>query len=632
MKNNLARSIKAHSLKLGIAAFVVCILGIGGINREKIILVFLPGTQVGTVEAADDVRVCKQCHYSNSVERPVGIFKDWAGSMMAHSARDPIFYAALAVANKYHPTSGEYCIRCHSPTGWLAGHSEDFSGQALQGTDFDGVQCDYCHRSGDPLNPDTSIAMVSNYLVPGYGNGMHAIQRYASPKRGPYDSVLAPHQTRYEQFQSTGKMCGICHDVSNPFYAQDRIHQAPHEYGALERTYSEWLMSWYATQGDSGTCQSCHMKSTTGYACIYTSAPLRTHLAQHDLTGGNTFVPDILQDFWPDVDSASVAAGKQRTIATLQRAADLEITANRSGDSVIARVRITNRTGHKLPTGYPDGRRMWIAIIGRNSFGDTVFQSGTYDADSAVLRHDSQIKVYEAIHGMTDSIARLYSLPAGPSLHFILNDTILFDNRIPPRGFTNSGFQQRLANPVGVTYADSQYWDETTYTLPVSTVQVTATLFYQTISKEYAQFLRDQNVGNSYDWNSWGAGLYNSWDTRGKSEPVTMNSLTVPVNNPMSVDNDRFTNMVPREVILSQNYPNPFNPTTTIPYDVQGVGFVSLKIFDLVGKEVHTLVNSVKQTGHYEVSFDASNLPSGVYLYAIQARNIHQTKKMLLIR
>lgn len=611
------------------------ILG-SGFYAKREVLIFLPGTQPGTVNSADNVLVCRNCHYSTSPTRPVAIYSDWSGSMMAHSARDPVFFAALAAANKYNGATGnatgEYCIRCHSPTGWLAGHSEDFTGLSLAGSDFDGVQCDYCHRAVDPLNPDSSVPYLS-FPVPGYGNGMHVAQRLTTPKRGPYDSVSATHGTMFDSFQKTSEFCGVCHDVSNVYYAQDRILQAPHEYGPLERTYSEWLMSWYATQGDSGTCQSCHMPDSTGFACVFISAPLRNNIAKHDLTGGNTFVPDILPDFYPGLDTLVLAAGKRRAAATLQRAADLTVEAYHSGDSVIANVRITNSTGHKLPTGYPDGRRMWINIFARNPQGDTVFQSGAYDPDSASLINDSQIKVYEAVHGLTSTRASAYALPAGPSLHFSLNDTIFFDNRIPPRGYTRFGFQQRLAQPVAASYADSQYWDVTTYRLPSSATEVTVTLFYQTISRTYVEFLRDENVGNTFDWNQWGNKLYTAWELRGKSQPVAMNSQHVVVQDSATSVGDEKS--IPSAFQLLQNYPNPFNPTTTVTFVIgsaSGGSLVTLRFYDALGAEVATLVDRWLAPGTHTVEFDGGGLPSGIYFYSLAVGHNRQTRKMLLIR
>lgn len=89
---------------------------------------------------------------------------------------------------------------------------------------------------------------------------------------------------------------------------------------------------------------------------------------------------------------------------------------------------------------------------------------------------------------------------------------------------------------------------------------------------------------------------------------------------------------VPSQFSLSQNYPNPFNPTTTIEFSVPGSVFVSLKVYDVLGREVRTLVNAVKKMGSYEVRFDASGLSSGVYFYRIQAGAYTVVKKMLLVK
>lgn len=90
--------------------------------------------------------------------------------------------------------------------------------------------------------------------------------------------------------------------------------------------------------------------------------------------------------------------------------------------------------------------------------------------------------------------------------------------------------------------------------------------------------------------------------------------------------------VLPTEYQLNQNYPNPFNPTTVISYQLPENGFVTLKIYDVLGKEITTLVNEYKEAGYYEASFDASSLSSGVYFYKLQAGNFVTTKKMLLAR
>ena len=83
---------------------------------------------------------------------------------------------------------------------------------------------------------------------------------------------------------------------------------------------------------------------------------------------------------------------------------------------------------------------------------------------------------------------------------------------------------------------------------------------------------------------------------------------------------------------LEQNYPNPFNPVTAIKYTVPKQNLVKLVVYDIIGREVVTLVNEVKQPGNYSVSFDASNLASGVYFYRMAAGDFTDVKKMVLIK
>lgn len=81
---------------------------------------------------------------------------------------------------------------------------------------------------------------------------------------------------------------------------------------------------------------------------------------------------------------------------------------------------------------------------------------------------------------------------------------------------------------------------------------------------------------------------------------------------------------------LQQNFPNPFNPTTIIRYSIPNVELVQIKVYDVLGKEIKTLVNEFKKVGSYEVEFDGSNLSSGVYFYRIKAGDYSETRKLLL--
>ena len=83
---------------------------------------------------------------------------------------------------------------------------------------------------------------------------------------------------------------------------------------------------------------------------------------------------------------------------------------------------------------------------------------------------------------------------------------------------------------------------------------------------------------------------------------------------------------------MYQNYPNPFNPTTVISYSIPMEGLVTLKVYNTLGEEVINLVNEVKQAGNYEVKFDASKFPSGIYFYKLQGGDFVKVKKMMLLK
>jgi hypothetical protein len=89
---------------------------------------------------------------------------------------------------------------------------------------------------------------------------------------------------------------------------------------------------------------------------------------------------------------------------------------------------------------------------------------------------------------------------------------------------------------------------------------------------------------------------------------------------------------LPGNFILFQNYPNPFNPTTIIRFEIPRESIVTIKLYDLLGREIKTLVNEEKTAGSYSYIFDGSSLSSGIYFYRITAGKFAQTKKMILMK
>ena len=154
----------------------------------------------------------------------------------------------------------------------------------------------------------------------------------------------------------------------------------------------------------------------------------------------------------------------------------------------------------------------------------------------------------------------------------------------------------------------------------------------------------DTIVYRSEDWGaSWSIAYHNTKDTLLSGSFATVHDSTVgwfttlganivaykdfPVGVDMLATGD-----VPTEFGLSQNYPNPFNPTTKIRFTIVDRQLTTIKVFDLVGREVATLVNEVKEPGTYTVQFDASKLASGVYLYRLSAGQFVQSKKMVVVK
>ena len=104
------------------------------------------------------------------------------------------------------------------------------------------------------------------------------------------------------------------------------------------------------------------------------------------------------------------------------------------------------------------------------------------------------------------------------------------------------------------------------------------------------------------------------------------------VNQVTEIGADQESLLTPDNFNLAQNYPNPFNPVTTIQYSIPQRSSVTLKVFDVLGNEVATLVNEYREAGRYEIEFDATGLASGIYFYKLQAGNYVETKKMILMR
>ena len=328
----------------------------------------------------------------------------------------------------------------------------------------------------------------------------------------------------------------------------------------------------------------------TGKLCNKNNVPIRTDMAFHDLTGGNAWVSRILasvdrEDGNPAFDqynydlldgkhagaridlaglqgtAPALLDGETRALANLQRAADLSVVAETADQ---ATVRIVNNTGHKLISGFPEGRRMWLNVTfvdasgselpgtGINSYEDLVTtldaQGNEQYVSGGILHIDRDDLVYEA---------KLSSTLTGEdkTFHFVLATDRYKDNRIPPKGFRIAHAAERQIQPRHENsdapnyFSEHEYaggFDDVTFAKPDGAAGWIATLRYQTTSREYVEFLRDEiNAAGTATLASptpsgeasayvvqtdpffeplkgWGDAIWDLWLHNGGAAPVTM--------------------------------------------------------------------------------------------------------------
>jgi hypothetical protein len=538
------------------------------------------GTQPGLMVAMEPAADCANCHRSQQAGDGEFMPHDtWSGSMMAHATRDPLFWAALDVANadaeaEGFPGVGDFCLRCHTPTGWLEGRvRKTFGGGIIEGqngcqifgdhdngdgieNDYGGLTCHFCHRMMEtgPAG-ETAPKGNGNYWVddsfscetPDGGS-------WSGPCRaGPYkydaNSPVAPptHGWRYSEFHDHGAICGVCHDVSTPITDQGPFKTLILPDGSdskipmpVERTFTEWQRSDFADVifrdrlGDDfdfspqlakgATCQDCHMASSedpVARACTFTDEGSRAgNLPVHEFVGANTWVPAIIRGEYVDNENSGLTergVDIDRTIVRArhmltERSAEIETEVTSSGaNQLTATVKVINKAGHKLPTGYAEGRRMWLHVVARDANDTVVWENGAWDPATGALSIDAQTKVYETLQGIWNESTQTCEIEddqGRKQFHFVLNNCIVKDNRIPPLGF--SGGSDLETRPVGYTYPSVPggsklvNHDLTTYTIPLPAgvagpVTVTATLKFQIASDDYIKFLDNQATERGFE-------------------------------------------------------------------------------------------------------------------------------------
>jgi hypothetical protein len=622
---------------------------------------------------------CRGCHgFDYDAANNIEPWDTWAGSMMAQAARDPLFWAALDVANNDAPDVGDFCLRCHVPRGWLAGRSEppggSTNGCGLSGkidqasNDFDGVTCHFCHRMMVNVSPPPGQLPVYFENAQFWVDDTTCAGFSEPCRRGPYDhpadgTAPPPHAWLYSAYHEESRLCGNCHNVTSPV---ETLIDGGIDTGVpfpIERTFREWQQSAYGDtlSGDFATCQGCHMpdaQANPAYACNAAANNHSGDMPIHQLAGGNAWIPDVLRQEYPALGlSAQFIATQNWALDMLQnQSATIEVAVPDTlapENLLTASVRVTNLTGHKLPTGYPEGRRMWINVRARDGFGALIWESGAYDSTTGALAADAQLRVYHAEQGIWDhnstNTCDCEDTTGSPMFHFVLNNCIKTDNRIPPKGFT--GMNDPETRPVGATYPETfagsgvlVNYDVASYTIyvPPGTpppVTVTATLRYQTASDEYVTFLRDEAVANGFPddcierttgfpTKSRGEILYDMWTARGKCPPVDM----ATASDASAIGATKVRPVTAPLAVRLSPASGPAEATQRIRYELPERGAVTLSVFDVSGRVVARLVDAPRPAGAHEAEWNASAHASGVYFYRLETAGTVRTAKVLLVR
>lgn len=474
----------------------------------------LPAPVPASSERFASSQRCAQCHLAldedpqalrDDAGRDVSPVKLWRSSMMAMAARDPFFLAAWNEERSRHPDLvaeiDATCSRCHAPMGAVATDDgltfEDLvaGDSAAARLARDGVSCALCHQIL-PNNLGSETSLSGGFLI---GTGREIFGPHANPDPQPmqffvdYTPVESDHILDAE-------LCATCHTVVvEPVDAAGR----PRGFELTEQaTYFEWLNSSYAdsqSQLASG-CAACHLPVTDSDGAEI-DAPIATTpdtllprqpFGRHLFVGGGAYMTRLLQANrdWAGVtlDGAELAATAAASESHLSTAAEIEIAgASRAGGVATIAIRVNNRTGHKLPTGYPS-RRLWLHLTARDSAGQVVFESGAVDGSGALPGDGDQVRehldriddptevaVWEAV--LVDDRGRPTHRPLGAVAYGK-------DSRILPIGFSPIHRDIDRMRPVGTESDDSFVAGSDTVTFEIATsgpLEVDVELLYQSL-------------------------------------------------------------------------------------------------------------------------------------------------------
>jgi hypothetical protein len=551
---------------------------------------------LGNPNAAD---ICIKCHFpqgwlegrSDPVNASLMTGEDFDGvnCKICHYMYDP-YYDATFNGTREGSEWSNYWDEASSLSQTEAGntYSEDATAAALL-TYFNGNSL---YSNNAPVSATYTENGGGHLFIWHGGTGNYF-------RRGPLADTTTNHDWKYSRYHKSKYFCGTCHDISNPVLANlghagtvpgdgttvlPSESQPAYSYGHVERTFSEFMLSGFSTNGGMAgtgyyapssfttshagnkiaTCQDCHFRDIYGEKAAGGKAMTRpddssehpkTGVTEHRMVGGNLWVPYLLASIdssSPNYDATNATLLTQGPAALtldfsqgepldstllletvdiagymLQNSVSMTNAGYNLGSSEFT-LRLQNHTGHKLISGYPEGRRMFLNVKAYAN-NQLIYEINPYDYSVGTLKglenaqsspelsdweeYEDEL-VYE-VH-QSSSI-----LGVDETFHMALATERYKDNRILPRGFNVAEAATRLCEPVWHGVSDTNFhspanyftqaeyeggYDQVTIELPAGTERIEAGLYYQTTSREFIEFLRDEINGVGGTLTGTGAG------------------------------------------------------------------------------------------------------------------------------
>lgn len=467
---------------------------------------------------------CAVCHdgISDNQGNDLSIVKDWAASMMANAAKDPLWKAKVSSEMNRNPDLKEViadkCTRCHMPMASVESHFNNetialFEDGYLEPSDslhnaaMDGVSCSLCHQIDDSDLFGSPEGMSGHFAI----NEQREIY-------GQYTGVLTrPMQNNvnytptFSKHISTSELCGSCHNLKTPYVDITNGELIADTPFPEQMPYGEWQASNFSDGGVTpSTCQQCHMPAVNNVGVKISNRPNnvtpRDKFSRHLFLGANTYMLSILKNNADKLNTTGVnfdnMINQNRAFLTTSGSVEIlePVLVN---DQLTFGVQVSNAIGHKLPTAYPS-RRVYLHVIIRNDVDEIIFESGKTQTNGAIVGNDAdidrdtyephyqlitseqQVQIYETIMGNTKNNVTYTLLESAQYLK---------DNRVLPKGFDKNTVPDDIG-VYGVAKTDDSFiqgQDELSYQIDVS--QFNSNYFTIDISFDYQpvaySFLQD---------------------------------------------------------------------------------------------------------------------------------------------